>query len=78
MGEVIIAGAWKGKIVDIDRRLSEVREELQKRFDIGLERIEKSNGKVSRHYLNRLYKTYKELKQIDRALEGRFNIIIVA
>jgi len=77
MAEVVIAGVWKGEIVGIDRYLSEEREKTKKLFDTGWERIEKNHGKVSQSYLDQLYEAYENLKQLDQALEGRFNIIIV-
>ena len=78
MAEVVIAGAWKDKIVYIDRILSKTQKGYQKQLERGLEAIEKSHGEFSCCYVDRLYETYEKLKQIDRALEGRFNIIIVA
>ena len=77
MAEVVIVGIWKGKIVDIDRYLSEVRETTQKLLDTGWKRIEKNHGKVSPSYIDSMYEVYEELKQLDQALDGRFNIIIV-
>ena len=76
MAEVVIAGVWKGEIVGIDRYLSEEREKTKKLFDTGWERIEKNHGKVSPSYIDSMYEVYEELKQLDQALEGRFNIIL--
>ena len=76
MAEVVIVRIWKDKIEEIDGYLSETREITQKLFDTGWKRIEKNHGKVSQSYIDSVYDAYEELKQIDRALEGRFNIIL--
>jgi len=78
MAEVVIVETWKGVITDIQSRLSEKREELQKAIDVDLEIIEKNHGNIPQGYIKCTQEMLEKLRQIDRALEGRFNITLVA
>jgi len=77
MTEVVIVRALKGKIVDTPFYLSQKREQYKKILDTGWERIEKNHGKVSQKHIDYLHEIYELLKQLDQALEGMFNIIVV-
>jgi len=78
MAEVVIVGTWKGVITDIQSRLSEEREELKRVLAAWVKKIEKNHGNVPQSYIKCTQEMLEELRQIDQALEGRFNIIIVA
>jgi len=78
MAEVVIVAAWNGSIDGIPYRLSQKREQLQRVLAARTKEIKKKRGKVPPAYIDSLYISHEKLKQIDRALEGRFNIIIVA
>ena len=77
MAEVVITRSWEGKIEHIHRYLSKVRKRNLKRYFKIRRKIIKNPGEVPQNVIEIQYETYEELKLLDMALEGRFNIIIV-
>jgi len=80
MAEVLVLRIWNGKIGAAPCLFSKMREKYQKALEEALDAEMKKleEGKIpDQEHIEEIQMMRKKLRQIDMALEGRFNLIVI-